>query len=57
MNFLVEVLQILRCTLQEKNKFQNKNLDKKLFVLHGVRMDKQLLLVQLEESFHSEVEI
>jgi hypothetical protein len=52
----VEVLLILHCTLLGKNKFQNKNSDKKLFVLLGVQMDKQLLLEQLEELFHSEVE-
>jgi hypothetical protein len=43
--------------LQAKNKFPNKNSDKKLFVLHGVLMVKLSHLVQLVESFLLEAEI
>jgi hypothetical protein len=40
MNFLVVVQQILPYIFLGKNKFQNKNINKKLFVLDGVLMGK-----------------
>jgi hypothetical protein len=57
MNFLVEEPLILHFIPLEKNKFQKKNLKKKLFVQHGVLMGKLFHLEQLLEQFHSDKEI
>jgi hypothetical protein len=53
----VEEQLILHFIRLEKNRFQKKNLNKKLFALHGVPTDKLFHLEQLLEQFHSDNEI
>jgi hypothetical protein len=57
MNFSVEELPISLFIRLGKNRFQKKNLKKKLFVLHGALTDKLFPLELLVEQYLLDKEI